>query len=330
MNLIVFEPAEWGRSLAADDERAVHIREVLRLENGDALRVGLLGAGSGQAICRGLSGGHLILDFPSREELVPDSGPLPLTVLLGQPRPPVMQRLLKDLGALGVARILVVASELSEKSYMQSRLWQGHPAATPGPAIAAAAGAAAEGRDAPPAGGEAAGGAAGGAAGAAPAGAGAAMAAGGVWRRHLVAGAQQGGHCFLSAVERHYSVRHAIDALDPPAAGSAPAPGPAGGPGWRPAVVPPERRLVLDLDPDAGSFLARCADLAGARRADGVADTGGWCLAIGPERGWSERERGLFRDRGFAAFGLGPRILRTETATILATGMLALALQEEA
>lgn len=37
-------------------------------------------------------------------------------------------------------------------------------------------------------------------------------------------------------------------------------------------------------------------------------------LAIGPERGWSDRERGLFVEGGFAPMLIGSRVLRTETA----------------
>ncbi len=37
-------------------------------------------------------------------------------------------------------------------------------------------------------------------------------------------------------------------------------------------------------------------------------------LAIGPERGWSQRERSLFISNGFAPMLLGSRVLRTETA----------------
>jgi RsmE family RNA methyltransferase len=37
-------------------------------------------------------------------------------------------------------------------------------------------------------------------------------------------------------------------------------------------------------------------------------------LAIGPERGWSDRERQLFAAAGFTRLSLGPRALRTETA----------------
>ena len=37
-------------------------------------------------------------------------------------------------------------------------------------------------------------------------------------------------------------------------------------------------------------------------------------VAVGPERGWTERERTLFLDHGFVPKSMGNRILRTETA----------------
>ena len=39
-------------------------------------------------------------------------------------------------------------------------------------------------------------------------------------------------------------------------------------------------------------------------------------IAVGPERGWSERERALFLDSGYRSALLGSRILRTETAAV--------------
>ena len=44
-------------------------------------------------------------------------------------------------------------------------------------------------------------------------------------------------------------------------------------------------------------------------------------LAIGPERGWSDRERKLFIDSGFEPALLGSRILRTETAVPAASAV---------
>ena len=45
-------------------------------------------------------------------------------------------------------------------------------------------------------------------------------------------------------------------------------------------------------------------------------------LAIGPEGGWSPRDRELLRTAGFEGMRLGPRILRTETAGLAAIAAL--------
>jgi 16S rRNA (uracil1498-N3)-methyltransferase len=48
----------------------------------------------------------------------------------------------------------------------------------------------------------------------------------------------------------------------------------------------------------------------------------GCVLAVGPEGGWSPRDRGVLREAGFSGLRLGPRILRTETAGIAAIAVL--------
>lgn len=45
-------------------------------------------------------------------------------------------------------------------------------------------------------------------------------------------------------------------------------------------------------------------------------------LAVGPEGGWEEREVADFREAGFVAAGMGPRILRTGTAGPAALGIV--------
>ena len=47
---------------------------------------------------------------------------------------------------------------------------------------------------------------------------------------------------------------------------------------------------------------------------DYTPSAGSCCLAIGPERGWSDRERQMLRDKGFSVCSMGSRVLRTETA----------------
>lgn len=53
-----------------------------------------------------------------------------------------------------------------------------------------------------------------------------------------------------------------------------------------------------------------------------IGDSRSVVLALGSERGWSERERNLFRDRGYCLASLGERPLRTETAVVAATGIV--------
>ena len=45
-------------------------------------------------------------------------------------------------------------------------------------------------------------------------------------------------------------------------------------------------------------------------------------LLIGPEGGFAEEEVSLARDAGFLPVSLGPRILRTETAAIVAAALV--------
>lgn len=47
-----------------------------------------------------------------------------------------------------------------------------------------------------------------------------------------------------------------------------------------------------------------------------------YTIAIGAERGWSNSERELLRDQAFTLVSLGPRVLRQETAVVVALGQV--------
>ena len=74
-------------------------------------------------------------------------------------------------------------------------------------------------------------------------------------------------------------------------------------------ALPSARRYLLD--PDATEAIATIPPLAD----DCV-------LAVGPEGGWSPRDRQALQVAGFVGLKLGPRILRTETAGIAAIAAL--------
>jgi RsmE family RNA methyltransferase len=108
----------------------------------------------------------------------------------------------------------------------------------------------------------------------------------GEWRRHLIAGAQQAFCTRLPRVEFGPAIGDVCAAL------------PEGG-----------CRLALD-NYEAARPLAR-VELD-------VPVT----LALGPERGWSEGERGILREQGFELVHLGERVLRTETACLAAVTLV--------
>ncbi len=87
------------------------------------------------------------------------------------------------------------------------------------------------------------------------------------------------------------------------------------------------RNRVPEVRPTLGflSWIAIASEAArwmlspeGAALAAQAAPAGPVELLVGPEGGLSERERGLAHSRGFEDVGLGPRLLRTETAPLAA------------
>ncbi len=87
---------------------------------------------------------------------------------------------------------------------------------------------------------------------------------------------------------------------------------------------PEDRRLMFCDEEMAGPSTA-LSELAALRGDDGAA--GPWAILIGPEGGFSERERSRLRGLPLAhAVSLGPRILRADTAAVAALTLWQLAL----
>lgn len=120
------------------------------------------------------------------------------------------------------------------------------------------------------------------------------------FRRPLLEGAEQAGNPRLPRVSTHWSLSRCLAELeaDPP-----------------PSLGAPGSRLFLHPYGDG-------------RRMGGLGRIAlPLCLAIGSERGWTEKEIALLEGGGFEAATMGTRILKTETAALAAT-ILALAALE--
>ena len=122
MNLLLFEQSELsGSRLRLDDRRADHILNVLRLERGGILRVGMGNGktGTGEIV---LVRGQVVereIQLTSRPPMPPD-----MELVLALPRPIMLQRILKQATVLGVRRFHLIRSRRVQKSFFQANLLQ--------------------------------------------------------------------------------------------------------------------------------------------------------------------------------------------------------------
>ena len=120
MNIILFRHLPQDNLIPASDERAKHISSVLKLNEGDCFRMGIVNESEGEATVTG------ICDEGVRFSYTPRSVPslYPVTLLCAQVRPICMKRILREAVSLGVGRIILCGSDTGEKSYLSSNLYK--------------------------------------------------------------------------------------------------------------------------------------------------------------------------------------------------------------
>ena len=238
MNRILFERNEIVDGVATfGGARAKHVLGVLHGEVGQTLKTGEIngGVGTGEIleIVRGGSGEEARVRVRVRHE---EESLRPWAdIILAPPRPRVMKRLLPQLAAMGVGRIVLVGAKKVEKDFWGATLLKEEN-----------------------------------------------------YRPLLVDGLMQCGASILpELVCRRAFRRFVADELD--------------------AMFPTTRRVVAH--PYTNPSCSSCPSCS-SRVTDRL------LLAIGPEGGWIDDEVELLETRGFRRYSLGPRILRTDTATI--------------
>jgi RsmE family RNA methyltransferase len=117
----------------------------------------------------------------------------------------------------------------------------------------------------------------------------------GGWERAIREGACQAASPLLPRVDGYAGLEAAVEAARPE----------SGRKIYLDAANSPPPLSRAELDPDKGAV-----------------------LAIGSERGWTDRERRFLEAAGFEARGLGSRILRTETAAVAAAAICLAAMGE--
>ncbi len=245
MNILLFFPSEVGSDgsirVSRDDPRAKHIRGVLRLSRGSWVRAGIVDEGTGMAEVRNdpVAAGETSLELRFVEDDAVQPEVLPrIDLILGSVRPIQLKRLFRDLAAIGVSRISVAGTDLSEASYFHSSIWNSE-----------------------------------------------------TLQQLLVQGASQGGHTCLPELTRFRSVGEAIVAYEKNGDYAA-----------------EEAVARIRLERGAQPAAAALPNINSRRIV----------LAIGPERGFTNRETALLEEAGFLALGIPAGILRTETAATAA------------
>lgn len=121
MNLIILESQSNTVFIPAHDRRAKHIKEILRAKKDSLLKVGVAGGAVGTARVTRLDteGLELACSFDSVSPPL-----LPIRLILAAVRPIVAKRLLRDLTAFGIEKLIFFPAHLTEKSYLASDLWQ--------------------------------------------------------------------------------------------------------------------------------------------------------------------------------------------------------------
>lgn len=118
MNLLLFQAAErQGNEVVLSGRRADHIRNILRLKEGDSLRVGELNGRVGRAVIKRIDGVSVQLCVELCQEPPP---PQDIELILALPRPIMLQRILKQATTLGVRSFHLIRSRRVEKSFFHS------------------------------------------------------------------------------------------------------------------------------------------------------------------------------------------------------------------
>ncbi|MFM2382487.1 MAG: hypothetical protein RL515_474 [Verrucomicrobiota bacterium] len=117
---MLITPDEAATGLPSADARARHLRETVGLAVGGSFHVGVENGLRGIATITALAPK---LTFSVAWEKSPQAR-LPLTVLVGLPRPQTAKKVLHDLASLGAARIIFFESAKGDPGYLTSSLWK--------------------------------------------------------------------------------------------------------------------------------------------------------------------------------------------------------------
>ena len=122
MNLVLLEESDRvGDRFVLRDFRAKHIREVLNVDVGQQIRVGLLDGPLGTALIECADDEHVVLNCRFEAETPPRPA---FDLVLAVPRPKSLRKLLPEVAAFGVDRIVLLRTWRVAKPFLSASILQ--------------------------------------------------------------------------------------------------------------------------------------------------------------------------------------------------------------
>ena len=122
MNLLLLDRSDLIAENKAEisGEKVRHLNEILKAEQGNEVRVGLLGGKKGKAVIEKIETEKALLSFDLNEDPLPK---IPLSVIVALVRPKVLSRLISDLVSYGVSGIEIIQTYFGDKGYWENELF---------------------------------------------------------------------------------------------------------------------------------------------------------------------------------------------------------------
>ncbi len=117
MNICLFTNEEISKPLSIKDERGEHIIKILHKKAGDSFSAGIINGNAGTATIESIENEEIHFTFKEESD---GKKLFPLEMIIGFPRPIQLKRLLRDMATLGVQKVHLCKTELTEKSYLDS------------------------------------------------------------------------------------------------------------------------------------------------------------------------------------------------------------------
>lgn len=119
MNLLILEDQQFisHEKAITNHRQREHIRSVLKLANGDAIKIGRINRQLGQGVIAHQKNDTFIENILFNQDPPPT---LPITLLLAMPRPQMLKRILQTISCLGVEKLCLLQTGKVEKGFWQS------------------------------------------------------------------------------------------------------------------------------------------------------------------------------------------------------------------